>query len=95
MIMNDLKKWLPAPCDVEVVDIWPPGTLTDNARDAYDAPARARRIRPQRVTRDAAGRVIVRYLADIPAPWIREELREAKMNGKQIHIDTMKEETVS
>ena len=52
-------KWPPAPFDIEVVDVWPPGRLTDAARDAYDALAREGRIRPRKVTRDAAGRVAV------------------------------------
>lgn len=77
----------PAPLDVEVVDVWPPGRLTDAARDAYDALAREGRIKPRKVTRDAAGRVIVRYMADIPEPWIRAELREAKLAGRQMRIE--------
>ena len=88
MTMSDrLDKWPPAPFDIEVVDVWPPGRLTDAARDAYDALARQGRIRPRKVTRDAAGRVIVRYMADIPEPWIRAELREAKYQGKQMEME--------
>lgn len=85
--MTDFGKWLPAPFDVEVVDVWPPGRLTDAERDAYDQLAGAGRIRPVRASRDAAGRVIVRYLADIPAPWIHLELKEAKYSGKQLQIN--------
>lgn len=85
--MKTYKNWLPAPFDIEVVDVWPPGRLTDVARDAYDALARVGRIRPRSVTRDAAGRVIVRYMADIPEPWIRQELREAKLAGRQMRIE--------
>lgn len=82
----------PAPHDIEVVDVWPPGRLTEAAQDAYDALAASGRIIPRGlVTRDAAGRVIVRYMADIPEQWIRQELREAKMNGKQIGIEQVKE----
>jgi hypothetical protein len=78
----------PAPFDIEVVDVWPPGTLTDAAKDAYDALAASGRIIPRgSVTRDAAGRVIVRYMADIPEQWIRQELKEAKMNGRQMRIE--------
>lgn len=78
----------PAPFDIEVVDVWPPGTLTDAAKDAYDALAAAGRIIPRGlVTRDAAGRVIVRYMADIPEQWIHEELKEAKMNGRQMRME--------
>lgn len=84
-------KWPPAPFDIEVVDVWPPGRLTDAARDAYDALARTGRIKPRKVTRDAAGRVIVRYMADIPEQWIRQELKEAKLSGRQIDIKQMKE----
>lgn len=83
---DDCKKWPIAPCDVEIIDVWPPGRLTVHARDAYDALARAGRIHPLHVKHDAAGRVIVRYLADIPAPWIHDELRAAKYQGKQMQI---------
>ena len=76
----------PAPMDVEVVDVWPPGRLSQAEKDAYDALASAGRIRPVRVDRDAAGRVYVRYMADIPEQWIREELREAKYRGRQMDL---------
>ena len=75
-----------APLDVEVVDVWPPGRLTQVAQDAYDTLARAGRIRPVRVDRDGAGRVYVRYMADCPEQWIREELREAKYRGRQMDL---------
>lgn len=75
-----------APLDVEVVDVWPPGRLSRAAQDAYDTLARAGRIRPVRVDRDGAGRVYVRYMADIPEQWIREELREAKYRGRQMDL---------
>lgn len=75
-----------APMDVEVVDVWPPGRLSQAAQDAYDALASAGRIRPVRVDRDGAGRVYVRYMADIPEQWIREELREAKYRGRQMDL---------
>lgn len=80
----------PAPMDVEVVDVWPPGRLSQAEKDAYDALASAGRIRPVRVDRDAAGRVYVRYMADIPEQWIREELRETKYAGKQIGLSEVK-----
>ena len=76
----------PAPMDVEVVDVWPPGRLSQAEKDAYDALASAGRIRPVRVDRDGAGRVYVRYMADIPDQWIREELREAKYRGRQMDL---------
>ena len=76
----------PAALDVEVVDVWPPSRLSQAEKDAYDALASARRIRPVRVDRDAAGRVYVRYMADIPEQWIREELREAKYRGRQMDL---------
>ena len=76
----------PAPMDVEVVDVWPPGRLSQAEKDAYDALASAGRIRPVRVDRDGAGRVYVRYMADIPEQWIREELREAKYRGRQMDL---------
>lgn len=75
-----------AALDVEVVDVWPPGRLSQAAQDAYDALASAGRIRPVRVDRDGAGRVYVRYMADIPEQWIREELREAKYRGRQMDL---------
>ena len=76
----------PAPMDVEVVDVWPPGRLSQAENDAYDALASAGRIQPVRVDRDGAGRVYVRYMADIPEQWIREELREAKYRGRQMDL---------
>ena len=76
----------PAALDVEVVDVWPPGRLSQAEKDAYDALASAGRIRPVRVDRDAAGRVYVRYMTDIPEQWIREELREAKYRGRQMDL---------
>ena len=75
-----------APLDVEVVDVWPPGRLSQTEKDAYDTLSRAGRIRPVRVDRDAAGRVYVRYMADCPEQWIREELREAKYAGRQMDL---------
>ena len=80
----------PAPMDVEVVDVWPPGRLSQAEKDAYDALASAGRIRPVRVDRDGAGRVYVRYMADIPEQWIREELREAKYAGRQMDLTEVK-----
>ena len=79
-------KWPTAPFDIEVVDVWPPGRFTEAVRDAYDALAVAGRIRPQNVSRDGTGRVCVRYMADIPEPWIHEELREAKYAGMQMKL---------
>ena len=76
----------PAALDVEVVDVWLPGRLSQTEKDAYDALASAGRIRPVRVDRDAAGRVYVRYMADCPEQWIREELREAKYAGRQMDL---------
>ena len=83
-MITDPDKWELAPFDIEVVDVWPPGRLSDAARGAYDTLARAGRIRPKSVTRDGAGRVYVRYMADIPEQWIREELRAAKYAGQQM-----------
>jgi hypothetical protein len=79
-------RFVPAPLDVECVDVWPPGRLSQAEKDAYDALASAGRIRPVRVDRDGAGRVYVRYMADCPVEWIREELREAKYAGRQMRI---------
>jgi hypothetical protein len=31
--------------------------------------------------------VIVRYMADIPEQWIRQELREAKLVGRQMRME--------
>lgn len=77
----------PAPMDVETVDVWPPGRLTDVEQAAYDALAGAGRIRPLGAARDAYGRVIVWYMADVPAKWIHEELREAKYAGRQTTME--------
>lgn len=88
--MTITDRWIEAPFDIEVVDVWPPGQFSEAARDAYDAVARAGRIRPRSASRDATGRVIVRYMADCPAQWIREELRAAKYAGKQIRMEAVK-----
>ncbi len=82
-----MLRFEPAPLDVEVVDVWPPGRLSQAAKDAYDRLAATGRIRPIRADRDAAGRVYVRYMADCPEQWIREELREAKYKGRQMRIE--------
>ena len=66
--------------------MWPPGRLSQTEKDAYDALASTGRIRPVRVDRDGAGRVYVRYMADCPEQWIREELREAKYKGRQMDL---------
>ena len=82
----ECDRWLPAPMDLEIVDVWPPGRLGDVEKAAYDRLARAGRIKPKGVTRDAAGRMIVRYLADIPKAWIRAELKAAKLEGEQMEV---------
>ena len=85
--MNPLKGFEPAPLDVEIVDVWPPGTLGEHERSAYDVLARAGRIVPVSVVPDrATGHIVVRYMAGIPAEWIRAELREAKYAGIQIEV---------
>ena len=75
----------PAPLDIEVVDVWPAGALTDDARAAYDRLAGEGRIVPVSVYHDPAnGRTVVKYLTAIPAPWIRAELKEARMAVRQM-----------
>ena len=76
----------PAPCDVECMDVWPPGRLSEAARAAYDTLAAAGRIKPVEVYRDGAGRVYVRYMADCPEQWIRDDLRQAKYKGRQMNL---------
>ena len=76
-----------APMDVEIVDVWPPGRLSQAAQGAYDTLAAQRRIKPVEVYRDGAGRVYVRYMADVPAQWIHDELREAKYAGQQTTME--------
>ena len=81
---KDYRKWPPAPLCIEIVDLWPPGTLTALIRDIYDQAARAGRIRPLSVRRDGrSGVTAVKYLADIPEAWIRQELAEARTEGIQ------------
>ena len=82
-------KWPKAPSDVECVDIWQPGRFSEDARAAYDRLLAAGRIKDRSVQKDTAGRVIVRYMADCPEQWIREELREAKAAGLQMGMDVM------
>ena len=86
----DFHKWLPAPMEIEVVDVWPPGTLTEAAMDAYDRLCKDGRIISRGATKDRSGRVVVRYMADIPVQWIHDELREAKYAGKQIGLSEVK-----
>lgn len=86
--MKDAKNFPPAPKDVEVADIWPPGTFGPAERAAYDRLAREGRILPRGAfADDTFGRVVVRYLADIPAAWIHEELAEAKKAGIQMRME--------
>ena len=87
--MNSRLKWPPAPFDIEVIDIWPPGRFTQAVRDAYDTLAQRGRLLPIGCKRDAVGRVYVKYLADIPEQWIHEELREAKLQGVQMRMEVM------
>jgi hypothetical protein len=91
MMIIESDKWMEAPFDIEVVDVWPPGRLSDAAKDAYDKLARAGRIRPVSARRDATGRTVVRYMADCPEVWIREELREAKYAGRQMNMNEVRE----
>lgn len=79
--------WVEAPKDIECVDIWPPGRLTNVERDAYDRLAKAGRIVPTSVKRDPAGRVYVRYFADCPQEWIRQELKQAKLLDRQLEVE--------
>ena len=84
-----MNGWRPAPVDVEVVDVWPPGTLDAASRYAYDVLHGRGRIRLQSAHTDPrSGRKIVKYMADIPAPWIREELGRIKRtyDGTQMTI---------
>ena len=76
----------PAPHDIEVVDVWAPGRFSATVQDAYERMRASGRIRELSRHMDAAGRVCVRYMADIPAEWIHEELRAAKYAGKQIGL---------
>lgn len=84
-------KWPPAPVDVECVDIWPPGTLSEARRAAYDAICRQGRIKCHAVTKDAVGRVYVRYSADVPHEWILAELKAERAaieaQAEQMKID--------
>ena len=84
-----MKHFDPAPVDVPCVDIWPPGRLDDAARYAYDQLAARGRIRLERAYKDpASGRSVVRYQADIPQEWIREELSQIKRtyDGEQLRF---------
>ena len=87
--MGSKLNWPPAPFDIEVIDIWPPGRFTQAVRDAYDTLAQWGRLRPVGCKRDAVGRVYVKDLADIPEQWIHEELREAKLQGVQMRMEVM------
>lgn len=80
-------RFVPAPLDVECVDVWPPGRLSQAAQGAYDSLVERGRITAVGAYRDGVGRVYVRYMADCPAEWIREELREAKYTGQQMGLE--------
>ena len=75
MLNAIVAKWPPAPVDVECVDVWPPGSLSDDRKGAYDAICRRGRLNPHAVTKDDSGRVYVRYSADAPHEWILAELK--------------------
>lgn len=79
----------PAPLDVPVVDVWPPGRLNAAARWAYREAQAAGRIRLEREFVDPAnGCTVIRYLADIPVEWIHAELgdRKRRWNGEQLNM---------
>lgn len=85
-----MKDFEPAPLDVPVVDVWPPGRYNAAVRYAYREAGAAGRIRIERTVRDPnTGAIIVRYLADIPEAWIRTELGGYKRqwNGDQIAME--------
>ena len=81
------EKWLPAPLDVECVDVWPPGTLSEAARMAYRRLSAERRLLIRGMVADAVGRVYVRYVTDVPQAWIIQELRQTKLDGEQVKMD--------
>ena len=78
---------MPAPLDVECVDVWLPERLSEAARGAYDILVECGRITAVEAHRDGVGRLYVQYMADCPAEWIREELREAKYTGRQMDLE--------
>ena len=84
-------KWPPAPVDVECVDVWPPGCLSDARKRAYDAICRRGRLNPHAVTKDDSGRIYVRYSADVPHEWILAEMSAERAaieaNAEQVTID--------
>lgn len=61
-------------------DRWWPEALTDAKRAAYDQAARSGLIRPMGVVRDR-GRLVVRYLSQIPHSWTLEELKSLREAG--------------
>ena len=69
--------------DIECVDVWTPGQLTPLKRAAYDRLAQLGEIRPVSVSRDPAGRTIVRYLAAAPQKWERQAMAEICREGIQ------------
>lgn len=83
----DFHKLLPAPMEIEVVDVWPPGTLTEAAMDAYDRLCRDGRIISRGATRDRSGRVVVRYMADIPAQWDPRGAAGSEVRGEADRIE--------
>ena len=85
-----MKGLTPAPLDVQVVDVWPPGRYDDAVHYAYKTAVAAGRIKIERAIRDRSnGCIIIRYWADIPAEWIRAELGILKRqwNGDQIAME--------
>lgn len=83
-------RFVPAPLDVECVDVWPPERLSEAAQGAYDSLIERGRITAVEAHRDGVGRIYVRYMADCPVEWIREELREAKYRGRQMELTEVK-----
>lgn len=76
-----------ARCDMEQIDLWPPGALTALHRASYDALARLGTIRPLSVRTDPhTGQTAVKYLSAIPHEWTLQALGELKREGAQIEI---------
>ena len=87
-----VSQFSPAPVDVECVDTWHPGTLSETCMHAYKLLETEGALQITKVSISKyTGRVDVRYLTQIPHEWILERLKEQKLQleaqGRQLEME--------
>lgn len=71
---------------IPCVDVWPPGSYSQAAMQAYAELERTGAIAIERVQiHRSTGKVVVRYYSAAPQEWVREsmgKIKRARMEGK-------------